>query len=521
MNMAMPPRDTDIFANIESCDYVNLMGFDDINDIMADDLSLPETPLLERSISGSGRNSASPPSVNSNPTSLDDGTKSFPYILHTIVSDPNTDDVVHWLPCGTRFVICKKDEFSTKIIPQNFGGRSGGATKYTSFTRRLKRWNFSRVPAGREMGAYYHKEFLRDDPELAMKIIYPPMAAKSAEGGGKVGASSGTGGSSGGSKKKKSPTLSSKKPYSKARRRASTGCMPGNVDILDITPVPFRGPVNAFNEDEILPLPDLEKRNVHDELNDMKNWLSDADADFIKMEDPLTNPLVVESSSERLEGGAENLRTDSPFTIPGTATIDAEPASVVSNSSSQYQGQQNAMLPLPFFSNKVISTTGGFPNQAQADSYGGIMQPSLIQQMLKMTPRTMMRRHSIQMTRDPMPMPLFHPGTVGQSSSGQFNSSGMNSSFNLSSKLQGTNFGSTQAGMCSASNMMGFASNNSVVPNKFTSNNNVGMLPNTVDLHHQNSLLGQHGSISGIGGSANNLKRELSIEDLTSLDPFT
>ena len=71
--------------------------------------------------------------------------------------------------------------------------------------------------------------------------------------------------------------------------------MPGNFDILDITPVPFRGPVNAFNEDEILPLPDLEKRNVHDELNDMKNWLSDADADFIKMEDPLTNPLVVES----------------------------------------------------------------------------------------------------------------------------------------------------------------------------------------------------------------------------------
>ena len=35
------------------------------------------------------------------------------------------------------------------------------------------------------------------------------------------------------------------------------------------------------------------------------------------------------------------------------------------------------------------------------------------------------------------------------------------------------------------------------------------------------SLLGQHGSRSGIGGNANDLKRELSIEDLTSLDPFT
>ena len=149
------------------------------------------------------------------------------------------------------------------------------------------------------------------------------------------------------------------------------------------------------------------------------------------------------------------------------------------------------------------------------------MEPSLMQQMLKMTPRTMMRRHSIQMTRDPMPMPLFHPGTVAQSSSGLPDSSGMNSSFNLSSQLKGTNFGSTQAGMSSASNMMGFASNNNVVPNRFTSNNNVGMLPNTVNLHHQNSLLGDHGSRSGIGGSANNLKRELSIEDLISLDPFT
>lgn len=526
MNMAMPPRDNDIFANIESCDYNNyLMGFDDINDIMADDLSLPETPLLGRSISGSGRNSASPPSVNSNPTSLDDGTKSFPYILHTIVSDPNTDSIVHWLPCGTRFVVCKKDEFSKNIIPHYFGGRSGGATKFTSFTRRLKRWDFSRVPAGREMGAYYHKDFLRDDPELAMKIVYPPIAAKSAEqGGGKVGASSGTGSSSGGSKKKKSPTLS-KKPYSKARRRASTGCMPAKFDILDnITPVPIRGPVSAFKEDEILPLPDLENRNVRDELNDMKNWLSDAD--FINMEEPLTNPLVVDSSSDALERGAEILRFDSPLTIPGTTTtVDAEPepASVVSNSSSQYQGQQNAMHPPPFFPKKVISA-GGFPNQVQADSYGGIMEPSMLQQMLKMTPRTLMRRHSIQMTRDPMPMPLFHPGTVGQSSSGRFDSSGLKSSFNLSSQLQGTNFGSTQAGMSSASNMMGIASNNNVgmIPNTFTSHNNVGMLPNTVNLHHQNSLLGQHGSRSGIGGSANNhLKRELSIEDLTSLDPFT
>ena len=30
-------------------------------------------------------------------------------------------------------------------------------SKYTSFTRKLKRWGFTRVTSGTELGAYYHK----------------------------------------------------------------------------------------------------------------------------------------------------------------------------------------------------------------------------------------------------------------------------------------------------------------------------------------------------------------------------
>ena len=30
-------------------------------------------------------------------------------------------------------------------------------SKYTSFTRKLKRWGFTRVTTGAEQGAYYHK----------------------------------------------------------------------------------------------------------------------------------------------------------------------------------------------------------------------------------------------------------------------------------------------------------------------------------------------------------------------------
>lgn len=44
--------------------------------------------------------------------------------------------------------------------------------KYTSFTRRLKRWKFDRVPSGPEMGAYYNKRFVRGRPDLVKDMVY-------------------------------------------------------------------------------------------------------------------------------------------------------------------------------------------------------------------------------------------------------------------------------------------------------------------------------------------------------------
>lgn len=46
------------------------------------------------------------------------------------------------------------------------------SAKFTSFTRRLKRWNFKRVPRGPELGAYYNKNFIRDQPELVQQMRY-------------------------------------------------------------------------------------------------------------------------------------------------------------------------------------------------------------------------------------------------------------------------------------------------------------------------------------------------------------
>lgn len=42
--------------------------------------------------------------------------------------------------------------------------------KFTSLTRKLNRWGFTRVTRGSESGAYYHKFFIRDDPRLVTQM---------------------------------------------------------------------------------------------------------------------------------------------------------------------------------------------------------------------------------------------------------------------------------------------------------------------------------------------------------------
>mmetsp|Transcript_12080 Transcript_12080/g.20937 ORF Transcript_12080/g.20937 Transcript_12080/m.20937 type:complete len:629 (-) Transcript_12080:304-2190(-) len=98
----------------------------------------------------------------------DDAEKTaFPILLHEIVSDPSTDDCIHWLACGTRFMISDKKKFAKDVLPRFYGH-----AKFTSFTRRLKRWSFTRVPSGPFMGAYYNPNFRKGEPDLAARVRY-------------------------------------------------------------------------------------------------------------------------------------------------------------------------------------------------------------------------------------------------------------------------------------------------------------------------------------------------------------
>ncbi|KAL7549643.1 hypothetical protein ACHAWF_012909 [Thalassiosira exigua] len=72
-------------------------------------------------------------------------------------------------------MISDKKEFASKVLPRFYGH-----SKYTSFTRRLKRWSFTRVPSGPYLGAYYNENFRRDEPQLACRVRYDHPAPLSA-----------------------------------------------------------------------------------------------------------------------------------------------------------------------------------------------------------------------------------------------------------------------------------------------------------------------------------------------------
>ena len=74
-------------------------------------------------------------------------------------------DIITWLPHGKAFIIYKKKKFAAEVLPVYFK-----QSKFTSFTRKLNRWGFTRVTRGPETGAYYHKFFQRDDSRLCMQM---------------------------------------------------------------------------------------------------------------------------------------------------------------------------------------------------------------------------------------------------------------------------------------------------------------------------------------------------------------
>lgn len=98
-------------------------------------------------------------------TTAEEEPVTFPQKLMAVLETDQLSDVITWLPHGKGFIILQKKKFASDIMPLYFKH-----SKFTSFTRKLNRWGFTRVPRGPETGAYYHKYFQKGNHDLCMQM---------------------------------------------------------------------------------------------------------------------------------------------------------------------------------------------------------------------------------------------------------------------------------------------------------------------------------------------------------------
>jgi len=95
----------------------------------------------------------------------------LPRKLHKILSQPNFENAITWLPNGRAFKIKNPEIFMQKVLPAHFR-----SSNYSSFKRQLNQWGFRRITHNQ----YYHEMFLRGMPHLcdAMNRISKEDAKK-------------------------------------------------------------------------------------------------------------------------------------------------------------------------------------------------------------------------------------------------------------------------------------------------------------------------------------------------------
>lgn len=92
----------------------------------------------------------------------------FPAKLHLILSTPEFNDIICWLPHGRAWRVQQQDKLETEILPKFFQHQ-----KAASFYRQVTGWGFHRVISGTDFNAYFHELFLRDAPDLCRKMKRP------------------------------------------------------------------------------------------------------------------------------------------------------------------------------------------------------------------------------------------------------------------------------------------------------------------------------------------------------------
>ena len=76
----------------------------------------------------------------------------FPVKLHLILSNPEFQEIISWLPHGRSWRILQQKAFEERVIPLYF--RHG---RYSSFARQVNGWGFRRVTHGSDYNSYFHE----------------------------------------------------------------------------------------------------------------------------------------------------------------------------------------------------------------------------------------------------------------------------------------------------------------------------------------------------------------------------
>jgi hypothetical protein len=91
--------------------------------------------------------------------------QTFPVKLHMILSNPDFEDIVGWLPHGRSWRILQQKNFEEKVIPLYF--RHG---RYSSFARQVNGWGFRRITHGSDYNSYYHEVRFMVSCQLSKKV---------------------------------------------------------------------------------------------------------------------------------------------------------------------------------------------------------------------------------------------------------------------------------------------------------------------------------------------------------------
>lgn len=104
------------------------------------------------------------------------GSDPFPKkVFHMLeeTEQENLSEIVSFFSHGRAFAVHDERRFVKEILPRYFQ-----QTKWSSFTRQLHLWGFTRIQSGPDAGGFYHELFIRGKPTfcLYMKRVGIPSA---------------------------------------------------------------------------------------------------------------------------------------------------------------------------------------------------------------------------------------------------------------------------------------------------------------------------------------------------------